>query len=1138
MTWSAALYFLSFLCLGLGTYSLYLNRRSNRISWVLPVLCFDVAAWIVGIAIVAGTRSPSVALAGLTVTELAIHVAQPLTTCFQAFLNNDRFARKALLPQSCVAALAIFFVISQGFWHAELDNGGISLVLIKNPAFYISLIFSIGSPLLNIFVVARLNAPRNYTRNFYQGLCWIAGFGIGSVGMPLRFYAPFTYRPGCFVVFCVLLYAHFYGEYYEPSITSTSNLANYIYAMAKTPLLIVAREGRILLANNGALAFFKKTRDQLVNAQVTDILDFGDKPLVFEKTAPEGNQINRIEGKDLNSGAVCEVDITCIYDKYKEFYCAILFIRDVSERVKLIGELEEAKRRAEQANLAKSSFLANTSHEIRTPMNAIVGMSELILRENISPEVYEYTMGIRQAGANLLSIINDILDFSKIESGKLEILPVHYYFRSVINDVINIIRVRAIEKSLTFIVAIDSALPNDLTGDEARIRQILLNLLGNAVKYTHRGFIKLSIAAEKGEGSADREFVLKIEVEDCGIGIKEENLDKVFGEFIQVDMAANRGVEGSGLGLAITKRLCQSMGGDITVRSVYGQGSVFSLRVPHTYNTDERFAVVENPEEHRVLIYENRSVNADALCWSLDNLGIPYVSVASDEEFLEILRRERGGTGKKLTHIFMAQVLYVHLQPRLEELDVRSRLVLLVDYGSESGIHNIRFLILPVHTLSIANIINNKAGMRSGAEKGKAAVKFTAPSARVLIVDDIITNLKVAQGLLLPYNMRLDVSSSGPVAIELFKKNNYDLIFMDHMMPGMDGIEATAAIRAWEEEHSPEYARETPVIALTANAISGMKEMFLGRGFNDYLAKPIEMLKLHQILEHWIPAEKQIPAKVLDGADVDSPAPAVAFGGKTVRGIDLEEGMDRYKSGPVYLEILRSYASSMPAFVESLRGASPETLDSYTVTIHGIKGASYQICAEEAGKEAEFLETAARAGDWSAVEARNEDFIRTMEGLLQDLGRFLKEPEEEPPEKNAGERRAAMTGQEGKKIILAVDDMPLNLTAIRTILSEDFDIRLAKSPVAALEMLQTVKVDLILVDIEMPEMSGFEFVERLRNNPEQPGGRDIPVIFVTSHETPDVLERIVLFGGGYVLKPVIPRILLEKVNAVFGSGEK
>jgi CheY-like chemotaxis protein/HPt (histidine-containing phosphotransfer) domain-containing protein len=245
--------------------------------------------------------------------------------------------------------------------------------------------------------------------------------------------------------------------------------------------------------------------------------------------------------------------------------------------------------------------------------------------------------------------------------------------------------------------------------------------------------------------------------------------------------------------------------------------------------------------------------------------------------------------------------------------------------------------------------------------------------------------------------------------------------------------------------------------------------------------------------------------------------------------------MERYKNDSVYLEILRSYGSSMPELLNTLRNVSKETLDNYTVTIHGIKGASYQICAEEAGKEAELLERAAKEKDWKIIEAGTADFIKTMENLLGNLNDFLEKLEEQPFYEKNDRRRDTMSTTGGKKIVLAVDDMPLNLTAVRTILSGDFDIRLTKSPVAALTMLNSVKVDLILADVEMPEMSGFEFVDQLRNNAEHPEQKDIPIIFVTSHETSDVVERVTSYGAGYVVKPVIPQVLLEKVRAALGE---
>jgi CheY-like chemotaxis protein len=426
------------------------------------------------------------------------------------------------------------------------------------------------------------------------------------------------------------------------------------------------------------------------------------------------------------------------------------------------------------------------------------------------------------------------------------------------------------------------------------------------------------------------------------------------------------------------------MGGDITVHSEYGKGSVFTARIPQRLHSGERFAAVENPGEKPALVYEDRGISADAIRWSLDNLVVPHTLVTTEEGFREAMAC--GGAGEyagEYAFAFIAYPLYERVRPVFEALDDGPHPVLLADYGSEPGIHHLRLLTLPAHTLAIANILNHKPESRSAGE-GRSAVKFTAPSARVLIVDDIATNLKVAQGLLVPYDMIIDTCLSGPVSIELLKKNKYDLVFMDHMMPGMDGAEAVRIIRNMDGD---DYFKQVPIVALTANAVSGMKEMFLQRGFNDYLAKPIEMFKLHEILEKWIPGEKRTKPKDRPEAGVHTGM----FDGKRIDGIDLAAGTKRFGDGPVFLEILRSYAGSIPDFLDALKNVSRENLDAYAVTVHGIKGSSFQICAGGIGKEAEILEAAAKAGDWETVSARNDAIIGAMETLLGNLEVLLAE---------------------------------------------------------------------------------------------------------------------------------------------------
>ena len=647
--------------------------------------------------------------------------------------------------------------------------------------------------------------------------------------------------------------------------------------------------------------------------------------------------------------------------------------------------LMELREQAETASRTKSNFLASMSHEIRTPMNAITGMAELLLRGELPGEARGYAQDIKQAAANLLSIINDLLDFSKIEAGKLEIIPAKYLLASLINDVVSIIRMRLTEKPIRLYTNIDSNIPHGLIGDEVRLRQILLNLLSNAVKYTDKGHIGVSITQEHRK---DDKVWLKITINDTGHGIKPEDKKKLFGDFVQIDTKKNRKIEGTGLGLPISKRLCKAMGGHISVTSEYGKGSSFTVVIPQKIESAEPFASVDEPEKKKVLVYERRATCTQSVCWSLENMRVPYTLVRNEKELAEALFHE------EWTFFFSGEGLYSKIKPIWDRPDSdfpggkKPPLALMVDWGIESYIPNVRFLFTPVLSLSIANVLNGHADQRDYSENS-GAIQYAYPKARILLVDDISTNLKVAQGLLSPYEAVVDTCLSGLESIELVKRRDYDIVFMDHMMPEMDGIEAMEIIREWEKNKmgGGEDHRKIAIIALTANAVSGMRELFIEKGFSDFLAKPVDVSKLDEILERWIPEEKRERCK--DTGHENDIMPILP----PIHGVDIAKGilgtggtLDGYRQ---VLSMFCKDAEERLALLHVM--PKTETLKMFTTQVHALKSACASIGANELSEAAAKLELAGTGGNLVFIKEYLKSFTAALEELVGNITVILRE---------------------------------------------------------------------------------------------------------------------------------------------------
>ena len=572
----------------------------------------------------------------------------------------------------------------------------------------------------------------------------------------------------------------------------------------------------------------------------------------------------------------------------------------------------------------------------------------------------------------LLRLSAEKMRISKIEAEKLEIVSVKYSLLSLINDTVNIIRTRIGSKPIRFFTNIDNNIPAVLFGDEVRLRQMLLNLLSNAEKYSEIGCIGLTITVDKQD---EKKVWLKFSVTDTGKGIKQEDQKKLFSEFVQVDVKKNRSIEGTGLGLAITRRLCAAMGGDITLDSEYGRGSTFTMIIPQGIEAAVPFAEVEHPEKKKVLIYERRNVYTKSIGWSLENMRVPCSIVPSLDDFITALY------SVEWFYVFTGLGLYEKIRPLIETGDFHGKkkpaLALMAELGTEANIPNVRFISLPAHSLSIANVLNSKADSKRYTESS-GTIKYTYPSARLLIVDDMNSNLKVAKALLLPYKTTVDTCLSGVHAIELVKQQSYDIVFVDHMMPEMDGIETVAHIRAWEKENK---RGQLPIVALTANAVAGINEMFLENGFNDFIAKPIDISKLNEILNRWIPQEKR-------GQEINkAERPQDNSHHLIIPGVDTAKGITRTGgSMENYIAVLALFRTDTEERLQHLQTVPGEDrLRAFATHVHSLKSAIAIIGCDTVSAKAAELETAARAADFASIEKNLSGFTAELAELIENI---------------------------------------------------------------------------------------------------------------------------------------------------------
>ena len=719
------------------------------------------------------------------------------------------------------------------------------------------------------------------------------------------------------------------------------------------------------------------------------------------------------------------VQVATLHDKMAlsirlvAMFAAEVFLMYFVNRQYWIEEsLKTSVEEARKADRSKADFLANMSHEIRTPMNAIVGMCELILREDINDEVRENCINIQHSGRSLLGIINDILDFSKLNSGKTELVEEVFNIGSMVNDVMNMAITRKGEKNIEIIARIDPDLPKGLIGDEVRIRQVIINLMTNAIKFTEEGCVVLKITQSRHDYGIN----LNVSVADTGIGISEENLEKLFTSFQQVDTRKNRAMEGTGLGLAICKTLISRMGGFVNVTSVYGEGSEFRFVIPLKIADNEPFITIQNASSSKV-----------AICVDMKKFG--YARIA--KEYIKLIHElcERFGTEirlfedidrfkeefetQKYTHCFTAKDEYLSRKEVFQSIAKESKVFVVQERNNAIPLSGgVKCIYKPFYAMSVAAALNNEKYILNLGER-KATARFVAPEARVLIVDDNVTNLKVAEGLMRPYKMKISTAVSGREALNLVKKREYDVIFMDHMMPELDGVETTELIR----ELDGEYYKKLPIVALTANAVNGAREMFLASGFNDFIAKPIELSFLDRVLRSWLPADKIQSTSEMQRVPEEDKDTVLLESFREV--VSEEKGlMYAGESRKTYFDNLNTYRRNGEGYKMSLQHRyEQEDWANYIIEVHAIKSSSLSIGAVMLSELAKTLEFAGKEQNYDLIHAKHKNLIVLFERVLEEIEKYLQINDYLNPEDKEEENDGDLTELWEEKLAEYVDQI-------------------------------------------------------------------------------------------------------------------
>lgn len=681
------------------------------------------------------------------------------------------------------------------------------------------------------------------------------------------------------------------------------------------------------------------------------------------------------------------------------FYLAYIWIKYRNQNEENIKNVISRYQKAERT---KDDFLANISHEIRTPINTIAGMSEILANEDLKDDVREKVQDLQGASRNLVTLVSDMLDFAEIQSGKLELTESSYNLTSTINDIVNIINNQKKNKEIEFILDIDTDIPALLVGDEQKLKRAMLNILSNAVKFTEVGCVVLEISCRRESYGVN----LCITVRDTGIGIDSSQLHNVFNSFSMVDTKRNRQEGGVGLGLAIAQAIIEKMGGFISVRSKKGEGSEFQIIVPQKVEQYEPMIVLENPLRFNVLVYIDmnqffissvKSEYGNNIRNITENLGIIVHVCRNLNELKRRIERNY------ITHIFITLYEYTMDESYFNGLAKQTGVVIILEETEDYRVHSddIIRLYKPFYALPVSIILKGGKRYNNLSRENMNRNMFIAPDAKILIVDDNTINLRVESSLMKNYRFTIDTALSGMEALEKLESKDYDMVFMDHMMPEMDGVDTLHRIR----DKAGIYYANIPVIALTANAVAGAKEMLIAEGFQDFLSKPVEIASMHRILEKYLPDAKKIYDFEDDATDVQSgetvyndhetiyeqlhnPQASVKEPGAETAREDTAADIDE-KQGALYCGSLEDFEDILKIHYEDYEENSrkiqafydSKDWKNYVILVHGLKSSMKSVGIMKLSDMCLGLELAGK-------ENRIDYILKNHDAMMAEYGRI------------------------------------------------------------------------------------------------------------------------------------------------------